>query len=305
MRLCSLLLNAAMLSLLALILPSAAEVGPKPPSAGNLQLPSATTAPSSTAEARPSLNLSPDVAKSVGHQIWINETGDNPEDIVAWNKGEEFMSLGIGHFLWFPAGKPAPFDESFPRVVEFYRQQKVQIPAWLDTAPIPACPWPTRSEFLKAKGTPRLVELRKFLLETKGVQTQFLLVRLQNALDAMLAGTPEDTKRKHIEYQFWRMAKASNDLYPLVDYINFKGEGTNPKETSYDPKSKANEGWGLRQVLLAMNGTSSKPSVVLTEFAEAAEFVLLRRIRNNPESKQWQQGWLRRVATYRKPLVTR
>jgi hypothetical protein len=58
--------------------------------------------------ARPKLTLPRDVADKVGHQVWLNETGGNAGDIVAWNNGEEFASLGIGHFIWFPAGKPAP-----------------------------------------------------------------------------------------------------------------------------------------------------------------------------------------------------
>jgi hypothetical protein len=119
----------------------------------------------------------------------------------------------------------------------------------------------------------------------------------------MLARTPEEAKRRHIEFQFARVAKASYDLYPIIDYINFKGEGANPDETAFDAQTKAKEGWGLKQVLLAMSGTSDDPGVVLPEFAEGAKFVLLRRIRNIAASRRWQEGWLKRVATYRSPLV--
>jgi hypothetical protein len=250
-----------------------------------------------------SLALPLEVAERVGHQVWLNETGGNADEIVAWNDGEEFLSLGIGHFIWFPAGRPSPFDESFPRVVQFLRQQKVQLPDWLNKTPVPPCPWQTRADFLKAKATPRLVQLKKFLIETRGVQTQFLVDRAQSALDTMLAKTPEETQRRHIAVQFTRVVRASKDLYPIIDYINFKGEGINPDETIFDPQTKANEGWGLKQVLLGMSGSSGDPNTVLAEFAESARVALLRRIRNHPQSRKWQEGWLNRIATYRKPLV--
>lgn len=249
------------------------------------------------------LTLPRDVAERVGHQVWLNETGGIAGDIVAWNNGEAFASLGIGHFIWFPAGKPAPFAESFPRLLQYYRQQKVRLPAWLDTTPFPPCPWPTRAAFLKAKDEVRLAALRTFLHETKGVQVQYMVERVKKALDIMLSNTPEDAKRRHIGVQFARVIKASPDLYPLIDYINFKGEGTNPDETAYDARTKAKEGWGLRHALLAMTGVTDDPRTVLAEFSEATAFVLLRRIRNNPAGRRWQEGWLKRVATYRKPLV--
>jgi hypothetical protein len=255
------------------------------------------------APARRKLALPLEVAERVGHQVWLNETGGNADEIVAWNDGEAFLSLGIGHFIWFPAGMPSPFYESFPRVVQFLRQQKVQLPDWLDKTPVPPCPWRTRADFLKSKATPRLVQLRKFLIDTKGVQTQFLVDRAQSALDTMLAKTPEETQRRHIAVQFTRVVMASKDHYPIIDYINFKGEGINPDETAFDPHTKVNEGWGLRQVLLGMSGSSDDPNTVLAEFAESARVVLLRRIRNHPPSRKWQEGWLNRIATYRKPLV--
>lgn len=253
--------------------------------------------------ARRKLELPLEVANAVGHQIWLNETGGNADEIVAWNNGEDFMSLGIGHFLWFPAGLPAPFEESFPRLIEFYRRHNVALPDWLDKTPVPPCPWKTRADFLAARSSPQVVKLRKLLHDTKGVQIQYLLERARGALDAILAKTPDESQRRHIELQFSRLVTASKDLYPLIDYINFKGEGINPDETTFDKETGRNEGWGLRHVLLTMKGTSDDPGTVLGEFADGAKFVLLRRIRNNPPSKRWQEGWLKRVATYRKPLV--
>jgi hypothetical protein len=99
--------------------------------------------------ALPQLVLPTDVANKVGHKIWINETRGDRNAITSWNANEEFASLGIGHFIWFPAGKTAPFDESFPRMLEFLRQQNARLPSWLDRTPIPPCPWVSRIDFIK------------------------------------------------------------------------------------------------------------------------------------------------------------
>ena len=112
--------------------------------------------------------------------------------------------------------------------------------------------------------------------------------------------TPKD--RAHVRHQFYRVVAASKDLYPLIDYINFKGEGISPTETFPNRKTGKPEGWGLKDVLLVMNGTSSNPDNALAEFADAAGFALKRRIANNPRDKRWRRGWLSRIQTYRHPL---
>ena len=52
------------------------------------------------------------------------------------------------------------------------------------------------------------------------------------------------------------------------------------------------EGWGLMQVLLAMEGKS------VAAFARAAEKQLTRRTVNNPPDKRWLKGWINRVSKY-------
>jgi hypothetical protein len=254
--------------------------------------------------ALPQLVLGADVANKVGHKIWLNETGVIRDAITSWNANEEFASLGIGHFVWFPIGKAAPFEESFPQLLEFLRTQNVRLPPWLDTTPVPPCPWISRVEFTKNFNSPEMTQLRQFLLDTMAEQTQFLVMRAQRALDKILDSTPEGFERGHIINQFSRIVQASKDLYPLIDYVNFKGEGTNSAETSVDKQTGARQGWGLKQVLLRMTGTTSEPTAVLAEFADAAQFVLQQRIRNIPANRIWQAGWSRRVETYRRPVNT-
>ena len=51
----------------------------------------------------------PDLVAKVGRRIWLNESGGDEQAITAWNNGEDFMSLGIGNFIWFPAGRASRF----------------------------------------------------------------------------------------------------------------------------------------------------------------------------------------------------
>jgi hypothetical protein len=244
-----------------------------------------------------------DVARKIGQKIWLNETGGKVEAITSWNANEEFASLGIGHFIWFPVGKWLPFEESFPSLLEFMRQRGARLPAWLDKPQIPANPWTSRADFKKNFNSPEMRELRQFLLNTVAEQTQFLVARAQGAMGKILRITPDGAERAHIMAQFSRIARASKDLYPPIDYINFKGEGTNPNEAAPDKETGQRQGWGFKQVLLKMNGSTDDPKAVLAEFADAAQAVLQQRVRNIPTNRVFEVGWLRRVDSYRRPIA--
>lgn len=251
----------------------------------------------------PQIVLPGDLAKKIGQKIWLNETGGKTDAITSWNANEEFASLGIGHFIWFPVGKWLPFEESFPALLEFMRNKNVRLPAWLDQTQIPASPWTSRAEFRKNANSPRMNELRQFMLDTVAEQTQFMMARAQGAMEKILKTTPEGAEREHIVNQFTRVVRASENLYPLIDYINFKGEGTNPNESAMNRETGRRQGWGLKQVLLRMNGDATDPKAVRAEFADAAQFVLQQRVRNLPSNRVFEVGWLRRVATYRRPIA--
>ena len=251
----------------------------------------------------PQLVLPGDLAKRIGQKIWLNETGGKIDAITSWSANEDFASLGIGHFIWFPVGKWLPFEESFPALLEFMRRKNVRLPAWLDQTQIPANPWTSRAEFRKHANSPQMKELRRFLLDTVAEQTQFMMARAQGAMEKILKTTPEGPERDHIVIQFTRVVRASENFYPLIDYINFKGEGTNPNEAAMNRETGRRQGWGLKQVLLRMNGVTGDPKAVRAEFADAAQFVLQQRVRNLPSSRVFEVGWLRRIATYRRPIA--
>ena len=251
----------------------------------------------------PQLVLPGDLGKKIGQKIWLNETGGKIDAITSWSANEEFASLGIGHFIWFPVGKWLPFEESFPALLEFMRKKNVRLPAWLDQPQIPANPWTSRAEFRKNANSPQMKELKQFLLDTVAEQTQFMVERAQGAMEKILKTTPDGAEREHIVNQFTRVIRASENFYPLIDYINFKGEGTNPNEAAMNRETGRRQGWGLKQVLLRMNGVTGDPKAVRAEFADAAQFVLQQRVRNLPSNRVFEVGWLRRVATYRRPIA--
>jgi len=45
------------------------------------------------------------------------------------------------------------------------------------------------------------------------------------------------------------------------------------------------------------------PKAARDEFADAAQFILQQRVRNLPSNRVFEAGWLRRVATYRRPIA--
>jgi hypothetical protein len=239
-----------------------------------------------------SIRLNTGQAEEIGLRIWRNESGGTVSGLTAWNSGEKFASLGIGHFIWYPAGHREGFEESFPLLIDYFAEQSVSVPGWLKTAK--TCPWPDRSAFLAAHESPRMRELRSLLAATVPVQARFAAARLESALPKMLAAVPS-AQQDRIRTNFYRVAAEPLGMYALVDYVNFKGEGTLATER-YN-----GEGWGLLQVLENM-----KQGPALPAFATSADRVLTRRVANSPTARgesRWLPGWKNRVSTYsHKPI---
>src|SRR5438552_2458271 len=77
-------------------------------------------------------------AAAIGRKVWRNECGGTVEGLTSWNAGENFASLGIGHFIWHPQGVNGPFDESFPKLLRFFESNGIKSPSWL--SPEVKCP---------------------------------------------------------------------------------------------------------------------------------------------------------------------
>lgn len=245
----------------------------------------------SAAQLCPAIETTPAQARSIGRKIWQNECGGAVEGLTSWNAGENFASLGIGHFIWYPAGHRGPFEESFPELVAFVSGRGAKLPKLLLVRHDAPCPWNSRAEFLAAQSSPEMKQLRHFLTDTIDLQAQFLVWRLQNGLPKMLARSSDGA---HVQREFDRVGATAQGCYALVDYVNFKGEGTLATERY------RGQGWGLLQVLETMNNSSSQ--FALDGFVAAATTVLRRRVENSPPERgeaRWLRGWLARVESYR------
>lgn len=243
-------------------------------------------------DARCSIAIDATQAAALADKVWRNESGRDIDKILWWNRGEDFASLGIGHFIWYPAGVDGPFQESFPGLLIFLSSRGVSLPDWLANGSPWDCPWTTREEFMQGRTGPKAAELRRLLVDTMPLQAEFMLARLESALNTIVADVPARDAAV-IESRFCALAATPLGRYALVDYVNFKGEGTKPEERY------KGEGWGLEQVLLEMDGESPASE----HFADAAAKVLTQRVRNAPlarHEERWLSGWLRRVDNYRR-----
>lgn len=247
---------------------------------------------------RHKISLTQEQAKWIGEKIFYNECGGKIELLVTWNEGEDFMSLGMGHFIWYPKGKGGPFEESFPKLLVFVKEKGKALPNWLQGSAEPHCPWNSREEFLQDLQNQKVADLRKFLMQTKSLQLLFLVDRLKEALPKMLKTAPKEL-RPHIEKQFYCLALTPAGMYALVDYVNFKGEGTLSTERY------KGQGWGLVQVLEEMEGNKRGVQAV-QEFVQVAEKLLTERVANAPPERneqKWLPGWKRRLNTYIEALA--
>lgn len=242
--------------------------------------------------ARCSISIDAGEARELADKVWRNESGGDFDKILWWNRGEAFASLGIGHFIWYPAGVDEPFQESFPQLLAYLASRGAALPEWLAADPDRDCPWPTREVFVERRYGEKATQLQDLLIDTIALQAEFMLARLESALDRIVATVPAD-EAAIIESRFCALAATPAGRYALVDYVNFKGEGIKPEERYQG------QGWGLKQALQEMSGESPTSE----DFAEAAAEVLERRVRNAPaerNEKRWLPGWLRRVETYRR-----
>jgi hypothetical protein len=230
--------------------------------------------------------LTPGQLQRVGQRIWQNECAGTVAGLTSWNAGEDFASLGIGHFIWYPKGQRGPFEESFPPLAAFLESRGVAMPAWAKGP----CPWSNKTAFETDKNDPRQVELRKTLSQTVGLQTEFIIMRLERSLPKMLASTK---KPRVVQANFDALLATPEGAFCLIDYVNFKGEGTAATER-YN-----GQGWGLLQVLEGM----SNPTPMA--FAESSKAVLSRRVQNAPAARKeqrWLAGWHNRCDGYKRKL---
>jgi hypothetical protein len=237
-------------------------------------------------------SISPQSAERIGQRIWKNECGGTVAGLTSWNGGENFASLGIGHFIWYPAGVSGPYEESFPGLVKMLVARGAKVPAWLASAK--ACPWPNRTAFQAAQKSNQMASLRNLLAATIPIQAEYAARRSVNSLPKMLAAAGKG-EQESLRAKFAALSATGAGLYCLMDYVNFKGEGTNPAERYQG------HGWGLLQVLQKMPAVS--PAQAPSAFAAAAKQVLQNRIDHAPKDEtRWREGWFSRCNSYARGL---
>ena len=153
----------------------------------------------------PDLNLTREQLLSVADKIFKNETGGSINELVAWNDGENFPSLGIGHFTWFKAsGGRSGFGDSLPEMVAYYRKQGIKLPKILEENRF--SPWQSKSELMakKARGDKDIQELISFFDSTRDIQVMFIYERLKSSLDKMLNAS---SNKENLKNQFNRMVE--------------------------------------------------------------------------------------------------
>ncbi|MEM1282794.1 MAG: hypothetical protein AAGG81_04495 [Chlamydiota bacterium] len=232
-------------------------------------------------------------AKQIGLKIWNNECAKSTSGLCSWNEGENFASMGIGHFIWYHNNSEDPYEEQFPKLLTFLEENGVALPVWLTRSK--TCPWCSRKLFLQDTQREKITELRTILVSTIDLQVIFMSERLEKALPKILESAPSD-KKQLIRTQFYRVAECPNGLYALLDYINFKGEGSSSLERYKD------QGWGLLQILEQMS--DSQKDTTMKDFVSAGKAVLMRRVANAPTERgedRWLKGWFNRLDTYLTP----
>ena len=232
--------------------------------------------------------------------IYRNEAHGQVRNLTHWGAGEDFPSLGIGHFIWFPAGVDAPFDESFPALVDYLEREQGgcrPMPAWLAERHRQEfdAPWPDKATFDAALDSGEMQELRQWLRITAPQQARFIVANFVERWNRLKL--PADEMRA-LTGLLERMVEVPQGLFAVIDYVNFKGLGTNPRERY------RGHGWGLLQVLrdvAVLRQPQDGPLDLVRLFSDAAAGRLKNRAALAPpgrDEERWVPGWIRRVSQY-------
>ena len=259
-------------------------------------------------------------AEWLGERIFANECAAQRACLTSWNEGEDFPSLGIGHFIWFQRNQDEIFAETFPDLLTYLDETGITLPKWLQpnnlitnndrpdgdiragdfsrdiSGETPSegkdSPWESRADFYQDIDSPRMEELRTLLDTTRREQAQFIIERLENSIGGIVSQAPS-AERERLQRRVEKLSTCHSPagLYALIDYVHFKGTGLAEGERY------AGQGWGLQQVLSAM----SDDLPALDSFASAAKTTLERRVANAPTERReqrWLKGWHNRIDTY-------
>lgn len=229
---------------------------------------------------------------SIASFIESSETNNNKSNLFFKGKNENFLSMGVGHFIWTNDNK---YDETFPKFIDFFKTQNsgINVPKLL-LEKDPPLDKSGNVKKIKDFTEDQKTEITKFLFKTKDIQVLFILKRTEKSLFKII-NTEKDEKinKKLIENinKILQYADKNPEIIAMmIDYVNFKGDGTNENE-----RTNSGKGWGLKQVILGMNFDND----VKNEFIKSAKNVLQNRINEDKNIKKRENGWMKRVDNYK------
>lgn len=228
----------------------------------------------------------------IASRIFQNETGGKTRFLTYWGAGEDFPSFGIGHFIWFPSGVDAPFDETFPAMAAFVAENGAQLPAWLQDLQTFDAPWNSKQTFDQSWSSPEMTKLRAWLEQTGHLQARFIVSEFARRWQTLQLPAEQKSRLSGLLQQF---VSTPQGLFAVVDYFNFKGLGDNPRERYQQ------QGWGLVQVLEALPILDKDNADMLQRFRDAAAARLRMRVELAPAERneaRWLEGWLARLDGY-------
>ena len=237
--------------------------------------------------------LKPSDYQSIGNRIYQNECASNINNLAFWSRHEAFPSLGIAHFIWFPRASNFPFVQTFPEFLNFLQlhspKQYQALIAILGIQSHAFAPWASREAFYGNNHSEMRIKLQNWFHQSKTIQAEFIVDRFLKQIDQIRATKQLSNSSWH---HLQKIIHSSSGLFALIDYSNFKGFGTHPKE------SYQGQGWGVLQVIQAMPDDCIDP---LKCFKHAAKNVLKQRVANAPENlseQRWLKGWFHRIDGY-------
>ena len=237
-------------------------------------------------------NTCAETSEKIAKKVWHNETGSSKKKLLYWNPQEDFLSLGIGHFIWYPKEKKTSFEEGFPDYLTYLKSQKKEIPPYFLNSSY--CPWENRESFIASQDSEQTQELLDWLENTMDLQGKFLIHKIPCVIHKIFSTCDSLDQRERMLQVIQDLTNNENGLYALVDYLNFKGSGLSTKERY------KNQGWGLFQVL--SNLSNYDRTVTPSDFVFEAKNALSERVKNAPEpekEQKWLAGWINRLNTYK------
>ena len=236
------------------------------------------------------IRLSDAEAEAVGRKDRGRTSNATIDGLTHWNKGEDFASLGIGHFIWYKAGERGPFTESFPGLLDALAASRADLARLAPGQP--PCPWSDRDAFFADFRGPRLNELRAILTDTIGVQARY-------AADRLRVGLAQNTRRR----PGLGAPGAPGPLRPrrLRAQRRVRADGLRELQGRGHQYRRA-----LQRRRLGpapgpqgmMDSASGQPSV--KAFAESADAALAARGQQPAarDENRWLPGWRKRLLTY-------